>query len=1066
MSYKRIINNNATDVHNSAIATKILQHISRVRDNRDEMQARRFIWELIQNAKDAKYPNVPVRIKVELFEDKLTFSHTGRPFRVKNILSIINQVSSKLPDDEETTGQFGTGFVTTHLLSEKVMLTSICQDSYDNEELSAKKFEILLDRSGSNQEEIMAAVNNAIHIISDLDNSQDILFEENDFNTTFTYQFEQEHCFQTAKQGLDDLKYSIIYALAFVRGIDEVVVINHTENSHTIYEVESRNQFSNSNTLEEFTVCEHSDSTTRTHQLLLSSSQGIQLAAPMKNSDTFLPIHEYTPRLFCDFPLIGSEGFPFPVVINSRDFQPNETRSSIAISSNAESSNSNINKKLMLDALSLYEEIIAFSPQLEDVYLMCRFSKLITRSDFDETWYTDSILSKIYHILSEYPIVKTKEGYAELQHVIFPKSNDKNPKKALANLVKIFDMTTYQLPENVVGWNHALYHLPVQFQANLKVYTLKRLIEMKDNLLKISLNEDSSTVTFLNTIYNAIIEDASLSKDFLAGNIYILPDQEKEMQLHPVNDIFLDPGIDEYIKCASDELDNVSYTNTPHTHIRRHLLHKEFELQETHAIQTYNLNDFAHNISNKIYPNVREYNLPYVTAASDYLIACHSSDLYYNTLNKIRTLSIPYKKIESEISTTIWTKAIICNFTHIEELIANIGTLKNLQEKYFTTENESITFIKDFYQCIGLNSLKSNLRSIFLNQKGDFCYIRHLKSEDKLSSDLKYIIYLLSLDKFTTRINNCYDFLLDTRVGFTLDQKYTADDIAYGINTGITRALNCEGGLNKASDSICEAATLLLSYIDEHDEEGERFFPAFYHEDNRMKLLTTRAASSMSKKLKKVDELLKNGNLTLEDLEKIINEHNDSSSDFLLNSEYFYEDDSCEIDFNLFDQGDGNIRSFEYRESLARKVGRIGEILAYQVLLDRENPNYIVARTDSSTTYDYNTHKVEISLADTEYYKQAGYDIIKTISYPENDEENKVYYYEVKSTIRKNTVHSIHLSYQQFLSASKHGEHYTLMRMCLSCDFELKYHLEINDILSSIRNNIITPSGGIEFFIN
>lgn len=156
---------------------------------------------------------------------------------------------------------------------------------------------------------------------------------------------------------------------------------------------------------------------------------------------------------------------------------------------------------------------------------------MLTRSDFDENWFENTVVSKIYGILTKYPIVSTDDGYANLEQVVFPKLSDKNPEKALANLVKIFAMITYQLPQNVTGWNGALYHLPKQFQDNLRVYTLKNLIEKKEAPLHIPLDVGSSVISFLNTIYNALIDDTYLAKDLLAGGIRILPDQEKDILL-------------------------------------------------------------------------------------------------------------------------------------------------------------------------------------------------------------------------------------------------------------------------------------------------------------------------------------------------------------------------------------------------------------------------------------------------------------------------------------------------------------------------------------------------------
>ena len=107
------------DIHNTGISTKILQFMQKVRNNSDERYALRWISELLQNTRDCAYKDQGVKILIELQEDKLIYKHNSKPFRVKDILSLINQVTSKV-DDSETTGKFGTGFMTTMLLSDIV----------------------------------------------------------------------------------------------------------------------------------------------------------------------------------------------------------------------------------------------------------------------------------------------------------------------------------------------------------------------------------------------------------------------------------------------------------------------------------------------------------------------------------------------------------------------------------------------------------------------------------------------------------------------------------------------------------------------------------------------------------------------------------------------------------------------------------------------------------------------------------------------------------------------------------------------------------------------------------
>lgn len=61
-------------------------------------------------------------------DDRLIFSHNGNPFKVQDLLSIVNQYSTKpekSQSDEETTGKYGTGFMTTYIVSKKVSIQGL-----------------------------------------------------------------------------------------------------------------------------------------------------------------------------------------------------------------------------------------------------------------------------------------------------------------------------------------------------------------------------------------------------------------------------------------------------------------------------------------------------------------------------------------------------------------------------------------------------------------------------------------------------------------------------------------------------------------------------------------------------------------------------------------------------------------------------------------------------------------------------------------------------------------------------------------------------------------------------
>lgn len=69
--YADLINRAINAVHQKGVATKILQGMDRIRNEFDEVQARRWPTELLQNARDLSTPDRPVRVRIELTDEHI-----------------------------------------------------------------------------------------------------------------------------------------------------------------------------------------------------------------------------------------------------------------------------------------------------------------------------------------------------------------------------------------------------------------------------------------------------------------------------------------------------------------------------------------------------------------------------------------------------------------------------------------------------------------------------------------------------------------------------------------------------------------------------------------------------------------------------------------------------------------------------------------------------------------------------------------------------------------------------------------------------------------------------------
>lgn len=227
MSFSEKIKQLRTKAQESQAANKIIDMLKALDSNNDANTAYRWIWELIQNAKDV--PNSSGKVDIEISFDAskktLEFRHNGRLFSTKNIIFLIEQVSTKERDKiehkkEKSTGKFGTGFLTTHLLSKKVTVSGYIQD--DDEPIS--KFSIDLDRTSGLQREIIASIENSCNQLENNSFHAEASIDENAFNTCFTY-YLNDLGINVAKEGINNLIVSAPFVFAFVPEINTITII-------------------------------------------------------------------------------------------------------------------------------------------------------------------------------------------------------------------------------------------------------------------------------------------------------------------------------------------------------------------------------------------------------------------------------------------------------------------------------------------------------------------------------------------------------------------------------------------------------------------------------------------------------------------------------------------------------------------------------------------------------------------------------------------------------------------------------------------------------------------------
>ena len=235
------------------IADKITQLLDKIHDS--QLSEKRWVWELMQNAKDVPNKFGRVSVLIELWEDKLVFSHNGDYFTDGNITGLIQQVSSKDSANEgeqKQTGKFGTGFITTHLLSNIIDVKGIVKNPNTEE---FQNFVLTLDRSARKSEDMIESITKNLEWVKGLDtgNYHDFPIAEgyerrleSDYLTSFTYHL-NEDSLKSASVGLSDLINTLPITMVSLHELKSVRVINHVSGTEQLYECNSETIHNNDN---------------------------------------------------------------------------------------------------------------------------------------------------------------------------------------------------------------------------------------------------------------------------------------------------------------------------------------------------------------------------------------------------------------------------------------------------------------------------------------------------------------------------------------------------------------------------------------------------------------------------------------------------------------------------------------------------------------------------------------------------------------------------------------------------------------------------------------------------
>ncbi|WBM75338.1 sacsin N-terminal ATP-binding-like domain-containing protein [Saprospira grandis] len=751
-------------------ADKIRQILSKVLERRSASE-RRWIWELMQNAKDVPNKFGSVSIQIVLEPEQLTFRHNGNPFSLKNIFSLIQQVSSKdsTNQNESVTGKFGTGFISTHLLSEIIKVKGVVRHKNTH-----RSFEVLLDRKGDTSEELLPKIEKALDKIRQIeDNNLYPIFHdyeeqrtESDYDTAFIYELNSEARFKSAKAGLDDLINTLPQTLANLKVIKRVEVLDRTG------AVEEKQVY-------ECRIVEETEIFRKATIDILGANSKNFICFLLENLVLLAEVNNFgemqlqeafgkQPYLFRDFPLIGSEKFYFPFIINGFKFNPTEDRDGILLHS-FESNDANQNRSYIEKAI---DGALEFSKWLIDHNaknrFVCAFNRLPDEKweDQSKEWYLTyqkDWRQKLLDLL----LVETTQGITSLRRSTIPNYGNRHIKHEVK--FQFYDLAMPILGKDkipkrdlLIDWIDVLGPEGEQETWGINIQTdLEDLLKLvanattKEELSRRHFDSISSTEEWLNTLYAFLTQE---KKTELFDQYQIIPNQNGEFKFigslyledreSPIPDVFLDilKDIDGDLDWRGDLIDR--NVRLPNQNIEKRSLTDIKECINTilKKRQPNNNNVFENTFSN------RQDSLSILIRLTSIVDKRPTNDdIRANIFNKAKDLF----KLEQSFNIVPGSK----NFNYepalkllIEKINLKIQEYNNLPRLSAQLELDiepTVLWLNDYLSILSKDTYSTllNVGNIIPNRKDEFCAYEDIKSFGEegvpLNDDLIKILYRL-----------------------------------------------------------------------------------------------------------------------------------------------------------------------------------------------------------------------------------------------------------------------------------------------------------------------------------
>ena len=371
-------------------------------DNPGDIDCKRWPWELIQNAKDTvvkrekdKFVDVVFhRYTDENGHQYLSFSHNGEPFSAKALIGLVWTFSAEkrseeitedgIRRDKQSTGRFGTGFLTTHALSRIIEI----KGALETKDKGLISVDMTLYRDGTTDKELREGVSRT---------EKETRYDEREIElkdgfpiTEFIYHLDRADKIRPARMGIDNLMANSAQTMTFCPTIRSITIKDEVDKIYyricrkvsdkpnqghlTQCEFEETKDGNSQNRIFIVNSIEESNSELTLFKKFERNLR-LQLAIEVDERKEVKPIaYDVSPSVYCSLPLIGFERMTLPFYINSNDFEPVRERYALYLNKKRKDESYNnetnsyeevifpngINWMILERSIPMYEELIDY----------------------------------------------------------------------------------------------------------------------------------------------------------------------------------------------------------------------------------------------------------------------------------------------------------------------------------------------------------------------------------------------------------------------------------------------------------------------------------------------------------------------------------------------------------------------------------------------------------------------------------------------------------------------------------------------------------------------------------